>query len=85
MFIDELTLHFKAGRGGDGVVRWRHEKGKDHGGPSGGNGGKGGDVYAVGVRDIGILSAYKNVKVFEAERGEDGAKDLKQGGGGKEV
>lgn len=43
MFIDELNLHFKAGKGGDGVVRWLHEKGRDHGGPSGGNGGKGGD------------------------------------------
>ncbi|MDO8589660.1 MAG: GTPase ObgE [bacterium] len=85
MFIDELTLHFKAGRGGDGVVRWRHEKGKDHGGPSGGNGGKGGDVHALAVRDIGILSAYRNVGKFEAGRGEDGAKDLKQGGVGKDV
>lgn len=85
MFIDELTLHFKAGRGGDGVVRWRHEKGKDHGGPSGGNGGKGGDVYALGVRDIGILSAYRNVKLFEALPGQDGAKDLKQGMEGKDI
>ena len=85
MFIDELTLHFKAGRGGDGVVRWRHEKGKDHAGPSGGNGGKGGDVYALAVRDIGILSAYRNVKGFKAEHGEDGAKDLKQGAGGKDI
>ena len=85
MFIDELTIHLKAGRGGDGVVRWRHEKGKDHAGPSGGNGGKGGDVYAVAVRDIGILSAYRNVKEFEAGRGEDGAKNLKQGATGKDV
>ena len=85
MFIDELTIHLKAGRGGDGVVRWRHEKGKDHAGPSGGNGGKGGDVYTVAVRDIGILSAYRNVKEFEAGRGEDGAKNLKQGATGKDV
>lgn len=85
MFIDELTLLFKAGRGGDGVVRWRHEKGKDHAGPSGGNGGKGGDIYALAVRDIGILSAYRNVKKFEAGRGEDGAKDLKQGRAGKDI
>lgn len=85
MFIDELTLHFKAGRGGDGVVRWRHEKGIDKGGPYGGNGGKGGDVYARGVRDIGVLSAYRNVKVFEAKRGEDGAGALKQGAEGKDI
>lgn len=85
MFIDELTLYFKAGRGGDGVVRWLHEKGKDKGGPSGGNGGKGGDVYAVGVRDIGILSAYRNVKVFEAQPGEAGSKNLKQGAEGPDI
>ena len=85
MFIDEINLHLKAGRGGDGVVRWRHEKGKDHGGPSGGNGGKGGDVWALVVRDVGILSAYRNIKIMEAERGEDGAKDLKQGSVGKDV
>ncbi len=85
MFIDEITLHLKAGRGGDGVVRWRHEKGKDSGGPSGGNGGKGGDIYAVAVRDIGILSNYRNIKVFEAGRGEDGFKDSKQGAEGKDI
>ncbi len=85
MFIDEITLHFKAGRGGDGVERWRHEKGKDHGGPSGGNGGKGGDVYALGVRDIGILAAYRNTKLFEAQKGDPGAKDLKQGKEGEDV
>jgi len=84
MFIDELSLLFKAGRGGDGVVRWRHEKGRDHAGPSGGNGGKGGDIYAVAVRDIGILSAYRNVKEFKAENGEDGTKNIKRGGAGKD-
>lgn len=85
MFIDELTLHFKAGKGGDGVVRWRHEKGIELGGPSGGNGGKGGDVYAVGIRDIGILSAYKNTKIFEAQNGESGSKSLKQGAEGDDI
>ena len=85
MFIDELTLHLRAGRGGDGVVRWRHEKGKDHAGPSGGNAGPGGNIYALAMRDIGILSAYRNVKEFEAGRGEDGGGDLKQGGVGKDI
>src|SRR3989344_8627793 len=85
MFIDELTFHLKAGDGGNGVVRWRHEKGKDSAGPSGGNGGNGGDVYALGVVDIGILSAYRNVAKFKAERGKDGLKDLKQGGVGKDI
>lgn len=79
MFIDELTLHLEAGHGGDGVVRWLHEKGKDKGGPSGGNGGRGGNVYAVGVYDIGILASYRNVKEFKAENGEAGANNVKQG------
>ena len=85
MFIDEIKLNFKAGRGGDGVVRWLHEKGREFGGPSGGNGGKGGDVYAHAVRDIGVLAAYRNVKAFEAGKGEDGANKLKQGGMGADV
>ncbi len=85
MFIDELTLHFKAGRGGDGVVRWRHEKGIELGGPSGGNGGKGGDVYALAVRDMGILAAYRNTKEFAAGHGQDGFKSLKQGKEGDDI
>ncbi len=83
MFIDELTLHLKAGKGGDGVERWLHEKGKDMGGPSGGNGGKGGDVFAVAIRDLGLLSKYRDVKVFEAGDGGDGAKNVWHGADGQ--
>lgn len=85
MFVDELKLNLRAGRGGDGVERWLHEKGKEFGGPSGGNGGKGGDVYVVAVRDVGILSSYRNVKEFEAGRGGDGSKNLKQGKDGDDI
>lgn len=85
MFVDEITLHLQAGRGGNGVVRWRHEKGKDLGGPSGGNAGKGGDVYAVAVRDIGILAQYRQDKSFAAPDGEDGFKDSKQGESGEDL
>jgi GTPase len=85
MFIDEIKLYLKAGHGGSGVVRWLQEKGKPNGGPSGGNGGPGGDIYAVAVRDIGILSTYRNTKEFEAGLGEDGQKNLKQGAGGADL
>jgi GTP-binding protein len=85
MFIDDMTLHLRAGRGGNGVVRWLHEKGKEFGGPSGGNGGKGGDIRVKAVRDIGILSSYRNVKEFEAGRGDDGGKNNRQGGVGSDV
>jgi len=70
--IDELQIHAEAGRGGDGVVRWRQEKFVPKGGPAGGDGGRGGDFYIIGARDIGLLSKYKAKKEFFAERGEDG-------------
>ncbi len=71
-FIDELNLKFRAGKGGDGIVHWRHEKGREFGGPSGGNGGRGGDVYVRGVRDYSILAKYRNIKDFAAEDGQNG-------------
>jgi GTP-binding protein len=72
-FIDEIKIYAEAGRGGDGVVRWRQEKFVPKGGPSGGDGGRGGDFYAQGVRDVHVLSKYKAKKSFIAERGEDGS------------
>ena len=84
-FIDELKIYAKAGTGGGGVVRWRHEKGKEFGGPSGGNGGHGGNVYAVAVRDVHLLSKYNAQKKFLAENGEDGGKDSLHGADGKDL
>ncbi len=72
-FIDELKIYAEAGRGGDGVVRWRQEKFIPKGGPSGGDGGRGGNFYIRAVRDIHILSKYKAKKNFSAGRGEDGS------------
>ena len=74
MLIDHITLKIKAGKGGDGVVRWRREKGIPFGGPAGGDGGKGGDVYLHIVRDIQALSAYKHKIEWEAEGGYAGQK-----------
>ncbi len=71
-FIDEIQIHAEAGRGGDGVVRWRQEKFIPKGGPAGGDGGRGGNFYVLGVRDIHILSKYKAKKSFVAGRGGDG-------------
>ncbi len=84
-FVDELTIHMKAGRGGNGVVRWRHEKGKEFSGASGGNGGRGGDVLIRAVRDVGILARYRNTKEFEAGRGADGMRDSKHGKDGNDI
>lgn len=71
-FVDEITIHVKAGKGGDGVVRWRHEKGRPKAGAGGGNGGRGGDVILKAVSDLSVLSAYRQVKEFAAEDGGSG-------------
>ncbi|MFA6226891.1 MAG: GTPase ObgE [Candidatus Paceibacterota bacterium] len=84
-FVDELKLHIKAGHGGDGVVRWRHEKGREFAGASGGNGGKGGDIYIRAVRDIGILARYKNSKEFLAQNGASGQRDSMHGRDGDDL
>jgi GTP-binding protein len=83
-FIDEIKIHAEAGHGGNGVVRWRQEKFIPKGGPAGGDGGRGGDFYAIAVRDINALSRYKAKKEFYAERGEDGGKKSLHGKAGED-
>ena len=84
MFIDELTIKAQAGRGGDGVVRWLHLKGKELSGPSGGDGGRGGDVIFRCVRDVSILGKYRHRKVFKAGRAGNGGSDSLHGKNGED-
>jgi len=85
MFVDEITIKGRAGSGGDGVVLWRHEKGKDSAGPAGGDGGRGGSIYIVGVRDLGLLAKYRTVKEFAAPSGENGHKKSMHGKDGDDL
>ncbi len=85
MFIDEIKFFAKAGRGGDGVVRWRREKFIDKGGPNGGDGGRGGDIYAVAVQDIHILSRYKHKKEWRGNDGSEGAGGSRHGKDGEDL
>ncbi len=85
MLIDHVTLQIKAGKGGDGVVRWRREKGIPFGGPAGGDGGRGGDIYFRVVRDIQALAVYKHKKEWEGEHGEMGQKRSMHGSDAKDL
>src|ERR1019366_8615843 len=84
-FVDEVTIHATAGHGGSGVVRWMHIRGNEKGGPSGGDGGRGGDIIFEGVRDLGVLSNYRYAKKFRAENGDSGDANDKHGADGKPV
>lgn len=84
-FLDEVTIKAKAGRGGNGVVRWRHEKFIDRGGPNGGDGGRGGNVYIRAIRSLRVLDQYKAKKEYEAGRGEDGDSRSFKGANGEDI
>lgn len=84
-FVDEVTIRAQAGKGGDGVVRWLHTKGKEKGGPAGGDGGTGGDIVLLGVRDLAALAGYRYEKVFRAQHGGPGENDNRHGADGKSV
>ncbi len=84
-FVDEVQIHISAGKGGDGVVRWHREKFKPEGGPAGGNGGKGGDVYALAVSDLSYLENYRHEKNFTAEHGDPGGNNSCEGKNGEDL
>ena len=72
MFIDKVKIYVKAGNGGNGCVSFRREKYVSHGGPDGGDGGKGGNIVLRIETGSNTLFAYKNRKKFVAGNGGDG-------------
>ncbi len=85
MFIDYAQINIFAGKGGDGAVTFRREKYVPKGGPSGGNGGKGGDVIFVANSNLSTLLDYRYKKDYSAEDGAAGANSLKDGRNGKDI
>ncbi|MCD7740481.1 MAG: GTPase ObgE, partial [Candidatus Gastranaerophilales bacterium] len=85
MFLDKAKIKIQSGRGGNGLVAWRREKYVDKGGPSGGNGGKGGDVYLTAIEDLTTLLDFKFQSVFKAENGENGYIKTQHGKSGKDL
>jgi GTPase len=71
-FVDEAFIDIAAGDGGNGCVSFRHEKYKEFGGPNGGDGGRGGHVFAVADPNLNTLVDYRFSRRHEARRGEHG-------------
>lgn len=71
-FIDEAKIEVHAGDGGNGAASFRREKYIPKGGPDGGDGGRGGSIYAVADRNINTLIDYRYARVHRAKRGENG-------------
>ncbi|MEO6564259.1 MAG: Obg family GTPase CgtA [Nitrosospira sp.] len=71
-YIDEAVIQAIAGKGGDGVASFRREKFIPKGGPSGGDGGHGGSIYAIADRNINTLVDYRFARMHRAKKGENG-------------
>jgi GTP-binding protein len=71
-FVDEAHIDVAAGDGGNGCASFRHEKYKEFGGPDGGDGGRGGHVYALADAGLNTLVDFRYTRRFEAQRGEHG-------------
>ena len=84
-FFDEARIEVIAGDGGNGAATFRREKYIPMGGPDGGDGGKGGDIYAVGDRNLNTLIDFRFKRTFLAERGENGRGADCYGKGGNDV
>ncbi|NLK38443.1 MAG: GTPase ObgE [Epulopiscium sp.] len=85
MFVDRVKIHIKGGNGGNGMVSFYRAKFITHGGPDGGDGGRGGDVIFVGTESMNTLVDFRYKKSFKAENGEDGGKLNCFGKSGKDI
>ena len=84
-FIDEAKIEVIAGNGGNGAVSFRREKYIPMGGPDGGDGGRGGSVYAVADENINTLIEYRFVKKYRANNGEKGHGSDRYGKGADDI
>lgn len=85
MFVDVAKVFVKAGRGGDGIVSFRHEIYIDKGGPNGGDGGRGGDVIFKATENLNTLLDFRYKPELKAENGANGGKQNKHGKSGENL
>ncbi|MBX9711189.1 MAG: GTPase ObgE [Xanthobacteraceae bacterium] len=84
-FLDEAKVYIRSGDGGNGCVAFRREKFIEHGGPNGGNGGRGGDVIIEAVDGLNTLIDYRYQQHFKAPKGGHGMGSDRHGAGGKDI
>ena len=85
MFTDYAKIKVKSGNGGNGAVTFRREKYVAAGGPDGGDGGKGGDVYFIVDKDLNTLLDFRFKKNFKAEDGKNGEGSHRYGKSGADL
>ncbi len=83
--IDQIIIHIKSGKGGNGAISGRREKYVPRGGPDGGDGGRGGNIYLEADTNVNTLLAYRYKRHFSAPDGRRGERRLMHGRDGKDV
>src|ERR1700710_3080123 len=84
-FLDQAKVYIKSGAGGNGCVAFRREKFIEFGGPNGGDGGRGGDVWVEGVDGLNTLIDYRYQQHFKAQRGQHGMGQNRAGANGDDI
>src|SRR5689334_16995586 len=84
-FLDQAKIYIRSGNGGNGCVSFRREKFIEYGGPNGGNGGRGGDVWVECVSNLNTLIDYRYQQHFKAENGHPGEGRDRSGADGGDV
>lgn len=85
MFYDEVKVNFKAGNGGDGCFSFRRAKYEPKGGPDGGDGGRGGNVYVIGDTNVADLTDFRFKPGWKAKNGEPGRGSDQHGANGEHI
>ena len=85
MFVDYTKITIKSGKGGDGAISFRTEKYVANGGPDGGDGGRGGDIYFTVDPDANTLIDFRYNKKYVAQNGQDGRGAHCYGKGGEDL
>ncbi len=84
-FLDQAKIYVKSGNGGPGCISFRREKFIEHGGPDGGNGGRGGDIIFTAIKELNTLIDFRYAQHFRAQGGDNGAGEMRSGRAGDDL